>query len=132
MQRFFDGLQRCDDNLNIQDGHKHADAQGDKTKPTRHKGQGVNLVSHRLIIPIATLLTLAIAIWPVSSFAMNWEGHDEWFHDNTLFEKFIEGVPPPLLKPLPQCLDLMKRHEENVYEQTPLPGKNCLTAKPQS
>jgi hypothetical protein len=64
---------------------------------------------------------------------MNWEGHDEWFHDTTLFEKFIEGVPPALVKPMPQCAVVQLRHQLNVYEQTPLPGKNCVgTLKPQS
>jgi hypothetical protein len=60
---------------------------------------------------------------------MNWEGHDEWFHDNTLFGEFLEGVPPPILKPLPTCEAVRKRHAENVYEQTPIPGKNCSDTK---
>ncbi len=57
---------------------------------------------------------------------MNWEGHDAWFHDNTMFGAFIEGVPPPIVKPLPTCAILRKRHLENVYEQTALPGRNCV------
>jgi hypothetical protein len=64
---------------------------------------------------------------------MNWEGHDAWFHDTTLFGEFIEGVPPAIVKPLPTCEFVKQRHTENVYEQTPLPGKNCVEViKPQS
>jgi hypothetical protein len=70
--------------------------------------------------------TLIISLWPAPVLAMNWEGHEEWFHDNSLFQKFMEGVPPPIIKPIPLCRDVKKRHAENVYEQTPLPGKNCI------
>jgi hypothetical protein len=38
----------------------------------------------------------------------------------------MEGVPPPIKKPLPTCEMVRQRHAENVYEQTALPGKNCL------
>jgi hypothetical protein len=59
---------------------------------------------------------------------MNWEGHDEWFHDNSMFGAFMEGVAPPIQKPLPACDTVRQRHQENVYEQLPLPGKNCVEA----
>jgi hypothetical protein len=61
---------------------------------------------------------------------MNWEGHSDWFHDTTLFQDFIEGVPPPIVKPMPGCKVLTQRHAANVYEQTPLPGLNCVAEKP--
>jgi hypothetical protein len=64
------------------------------------------------------------------AWAMNWEGHNEWFHDTTPFRAFMEGVPPPLLKPQPSCAELAKIHARNSYEQTPLPGRNCRAAKP--
>jgi hypothetical protein len=78
------------------------------------------------LIPILFAYTLLPGVWPSTVFAMNWEGHDEWFHDNSLFQKFMEGVPPPILKPTPLCSVLKKQHAENVYEQTPLPGLNCV------
>jgi hypothetical protein len=60
---------------------------------------------------------------------MNWEGHDEWFHDNTLFQNFMEGVQPPIIKPLLPCSTVKQRHAENVYEQVPIPGLNCIADK---
>jgi hypothetical protein len=59
------------------------------------------------------------------SFAMNWEGHDAWFHDTTPFREFYEGIPPPLTKPKPACATLRAKHAGNPYEQTAIPGKNC-------
>ncbi len=60
---------------------------------------------------------------------MNWEGHDEWFHDNSLFEAFTQGVPPPLVKPLLSCETVKQRHLKNTYEQTALPERNCRVDK---
>jgi hypothetical protein len=60
------------------------------------------------------------------SFAMNWEGHEDWFNESVLMQDMLEGVPPPLVKPLPSCEELRKRHDKNRYEQVALPGKNCV------
>jgi hypothetical protein len=79
-----------------------------------------------VVIPIFIFYTLALAVWPHTVSAMNWEGHDEWFHDNSLFLEFMEGIPPPLLKPKPVCSAIRQRHIENVYEQTALPSLNCV------
>jgi hypothetical protein len=81
---------------------------------------------HRLILLVVGLHTLTSVIWPASSGAVNWEGHDEWFHDNTLFDAFMEGVPSAIKKPKPSCAFMRERHAANTYEQTPLPGKNCV------
>jgi hypothetical protein len=58
--------------------------------------------------------------------AMNWEGHDSWPEDMEVLENLREGVKPAIVKPLPDCKLLRVRHAANVYEQTALPGKNCV------
>lgn len=60
---------------------------------------------------------------------MNWEGHDEWFHDTSRFSEFLEGVPPAIVKPRPKCAELAEKHKANSYEQVPLPGENCIEEK---
>jgi hypothetical protein len=59
---------------------------------------------------------------------MNWEGHDAWFHDTTPFRDFYDGIPGPKVKPLPTCEAVTARHESNRYEQTAIPGVNCVEA----
>lgn len=78
---------------------------------------------------------LAAVLWlgalcpqPVS--ALNWEGHDKFFHEAQPIEEITEGVPPPLTKPLPDCAELRRKHEANSYEQVALPGMNCIEKKP--
>lgn len=73
-------------------------------------------------------ISLLTAASPAS--ALNWEGHEgAWFHDDTPFQAFIEGVPPPLVKPLPSCAEVARKYDKNRYEQLPLPGKNCIADK---
>ena len=57
--------------------------------------------------------------------AVNWEGKESWFHDTLPFEAFYEGIPGPLVKPMPSCDDRRQKHALNPYEQTAIPGKNC-------
>jgi hypothetical protein len=47
-------------------------------------------------------------------------------NESLLMGEMMEGVPPPLLKPLPPCAEVRLRHAENRYEQVALPGKNCV------
>lgn len=61
-----------------------------------------------------------------SAVAMNWEGHDAWFHDTTPFRAFYDGIPGPKVKPRPACDEVTARHEANRYEQTAIPGVNCM------
>jgi hypothetical protein len=70
-------------------------------------------------------LIASCALVPGPAAAINWAGHDAWFHDTAPFQHFIEGVPPPLTRPLPSCEELRKRRKTNIYEQLPLPGQNC-------
>jgi hypothetical protein len=57
---------------------------------------------------------------------LNWEGHEDWFNESLLMGDMMEGVQPPLVKPMPLCEVLRKRHKDNSYEQVALPGKNCV------
>jgi hypothetical protein len=70
-------------------------------------------------------LTSWMSFQVAESLAMNWEGHDGWQDDVTLFQDVMEGVPQAIVKPLPACKVLRQRHAANVYEQAALPGKNC-------
>jgi hypothetical protein len=70
--------------------------------------------------------TLLSAIWLAPAYAMNWEGHDAWFHDTAPFRAFYDGIPGPLVKPKPSCAQVRERHLANPYEQTALPGRNCV------
>ena len=72
------------------------------------------------------LLTPCPTLWAQPSFALNWEGHDDWFNESLLMGDMLEGVPPPILKPLESCEVVRARHAENSYEQVALPGKNCV------
>jgi hypothetical protein len=56
---------------------------------------------------------------------LNWEGHDDWFHDPAPFHEFYDGVPPPKVKPMPGCAARQAAYDKNHYEQIPLPGVNC-------
>jgi hypothetical protein len=76
------------------------------------------------------LLTSSLGFPVVPSYALNWEGHDDWFNESVLMQDFVDGVPPPILKPLPTCEAMRKRHMENSYEQVALPGGNCVEVEP--
>lgn len=62
--------------------------------------------------------------------AINWEGHDSWFYDTAPFRDFYDHVPSPKVKPLPACDARRALHEQNRYEQTAIPGVNCIEAQP--
>jgi len=70
------------------------------------------------------------ALCPLEASALNWEGHDKFFHEAQPIEELTEGVPPPLTKPQPSCAELRQKHEANSYEQVALPGMNCTEKKP--
>jgi hypothetical protein len=61
--------------------------------------------------------------------ALNWEGHDRFFHEAQPIDEMTEGVPPPRLKPLPLCAEIRLKHAANSYEQVALPGINCSEKK---
>jgi hypothetical protein len=56
--------------------------------------------------------------------AVNWEGHDHFFQEAMPVPAFTEGVAGSKPKPLPACDVLRRAHEQNSYEQVPLPGVN--------
>jgi hypothetical protein len=61
---------------------------------------------------------------------MNWEGHDDWVEDGVVMPDVREGVERPIVKPKPKCEAVRERHRRNVYEQTALPGVNCVEEGP--
>lgn len=73
----------------------------------------------------AAVLVPVFLVQAGTAFAINWEGHDEWFHDTTPFRAFYDGIPAPKVKPLPDCTARQAQYEKNRYEQIPLPGRNC-------
>lgn len=71
-----------------------------------------------------TLLSFAI-LMPVPSFAMNWEGHDDWmlgFAPAYTLEAFAPDAKP---LPSPDCPVTDEAVTKNRYEQIPLPRHNC-------
>lgn len=64
-----------------------------------------------------------------ASFAMNWEGHDDWFLNAEPFASFTELLPPPLPSPLPTCAERRNASAQNIYEQAAVPGLNCIEEK---
>jgi hypothetical protein len=70
-----------------------------------------------------------VGFLPADVPALNWEGHDRFFHEAQPIEEITEGVPPPIVKPLPPCAELRGKHETNSYEQVALPGLNCTEKK---
>ena len=78
------------------------------------------------------LLTSTPAFLVTPSYALNWEGHDDWFNESVLMQDFVDGVPPPIMKPLPACKVMRERHMENTYEQVAIPGGNCVEVLPGS
>lgn len=75
------------------------------------------------------LLWLGAQFVPGAALALNWEGHDNFFHEAQPLEELTEGVPSPKVKPLPICTDLRQKHAVNSYEQVALPGINCTEKK---
>jgi hypothetical protein len=75
-------------------------------------------------------ITLSSALLSTAGRALNWEGHDDWMLDDTLFRSFTDLVPKAPPAKLPTCEERARRAAENVYEQVPLPGINCLKSEP--
>ena len=68
---------------------------------------------------------LALLISGTQAFALNWEGHDDWFLGSVMIEEFTRGLPPPLARPMPTCSERRAMAAVNRYEQVPVPGVNC-------
>ena len=129
MQRFLDGFQRCDHHLYVENSHEHADGQSDVAQPARQEGQGIGRIGHRLIFLFVMLFTSVWAFQVAPSYALNWEGHSDWVGEKLLMQDFVDGVPPPIVKPVPRCEAMRQVLKRNAYEQVPLPGKNCVERK---
>jgi hypothetical protein len=81
----------------------------------------------RLLVFALGVLCLAVSGAP--ALALNWEGHDEWFHDMALIDAFTRDLPPPIAKPMPSCASRQAMARGNPYEQIPVPGLNCRPAR---
>jgi hypothetical protein len=78
---------------------------------------------------VGKALTLTAALTLFCSFsacAVNWEGHENFFHEAEPLPQLTEGVPPPKVKPKPLCADRRKHATQNPYEQEAIPGVNCV------
>ena len=73
----------------------------------------------------STLILPVLFSWCGPALALNWEGHDDWFHDTAPFREFYDGIPAPKTKPMPACSARQAAYDKNRYEQIPLPGVNC-------
>jgi hypothetical protein len=74
---------------------------------------------------IASTVFAVLSLAPPAR-ALNWEGHEDFFHEKIPIPELVEGIERPAPKPLPTC-DLRKaKTQANPYEQQPLPGKNCI------
>jgi hypothetical protein len=63
------------------------------------------------------------------AWAVNWEGHDDWFLNDAPFKEFTDTMPAPMKKVLPPCADMQAAHDANSYEQVPIAGVNCVVKK---
>ncbi|MEZ5776066.1 MAG: hypothetical protein R3D33_15580 [Hyphomicrobiaceae bacterium] len=76
----------------------------------------------RLVLAAGLVLGSGLA---APALAINWEGHDEWFHDAAPFKSLTDLVAPLPPKRLPPCEERRKAAAANPYEQIALPGVNC-------
>lgn len=70
------------------------------------------------------LVFMLLSVQP--AYAVNWEGHDEWFHDDMFIRRFTDSMPAPKVHPFPSCEARAAAHAANIYEQVPVPGLNCI------
>jgi hypothetical protein len=89
----------------------------------------MGFVAHVKHIGLTALIMPVLILSASPARAINWEGHQDWFHDSTPFEAFTEGVPPPIAKPKPTCAERARIRAVNVYEQVPVPGVNCVATE---
>jgi hypothetical protein len=132
-------MQGCDDNLDVEHGHEHADTHGDEGGPALEGGEmkmriGVLALIHGCRqcgrCAMALLGAYVFCLWMVANDAkaVNWEGHENFFHEAVPITELTEGVAAPLLKPMPTCEAMAERHKANTYEQVPIEGENCIGA----
>lgn len=79
------------------------------------------------IIPLFLILVLPVCA-PQKSYAMNWEGHDDWMTEQEHAKRLLNSVPhaKPLTSAFPSCKEREEKHARNPYEQRPIAGMNCF------
>jgi hypothetical protein len=80
------------------------------------------------LLPMRRIVFIAaLFIINEPALSMNWEGHDDdWHKDLPFAQAFRDAVgAPPLAKPLPPC----DRKMDNMYDQVPIEGKNCISVQ---
>jgi hypothetical protein len=71
------------------------------------------------------ILPAALAAMTPAARAINWEGHDDFFHEAVPLPRLTTGIETPKPK-LPPCSAREVAARDNPYEQQPLPGSNCI------
>lgn len=84
----------------------------------------------RYILALAFKLSVVI-VASSSTFAMNWEGHDDWLIDEAHAQTLHQNAPKakPLPQPYPLCAARAELHARNPYEQRPIAGINCIDSE---
>lgn len=84
-------------------------------------------IQKKSIIPLILILVLPVCA-PQKSYAMNWEGHDDWMTEQEHAKRLLNSVPhaKPLTSAFPSCQEREEKHARNTYEQRPIAGVNCL------
>ena len=89
----------------------------------------LSFISHQKA-PILSLFFIAALPFcaPQKTYAMNWEGHDDWMTEQDHAERLLNSVPhaKPLTSAFPSCQEREEKHARNPYEQRPIAGVNCL------
>jgi hypothetical protein len=71
------------------------------------------------------LTVIALLAGTQPSFAMNWEGHDDWMAEFPPVQALIDAAPEAKPLPVRDCPMGPMARSENPYEQIPLPRHNC-------
>ncbi len=61
--------------------------------------------------------------------ALNWEGHETWFHEAAPIPELTDGIPTPRPQLLPSCESRAAATAKNSAEQVPIPGRNCWMSR---
>jgi hypothetical protein len=89
----------------------------------------LSFISHKKA-PILSLFFMAVLLVCVAqkTYAMNWEGHDDWMTEQDHAKRLLNSVPhaKPLTSAFPSCQEREEKHARNPYEQRPIAGVNCL------
>jgi hypothetical protein len=78
---------------------------------------------------LAALIAL-LGAFSSASHAINWEGHETFFHEAVPLPELTEGVPPAKPDAMPTCEVRRRAAEKNPYEQEAIAGVNCIETQP--